>query len=283
MRMGSSTMESIRVRWWTGDMTILVLGATGKTGRRIAAALGSAARPASRSSAVRFDWSDRDTWRPALRDVSAVYVVPSPASVDHPELPEFVSEAVTAGARRLVLLSARDMPDDDPAERAVRESGVDWTILRPTWFAQNFDEDMFLPMVLGREVALPTGDGLEPFIDVDDIAEVAVAALTGPGHAGRVHDLSGPEALSFADATALIGAAIGAEIRYVPVSGADFRAALRASDMPDDLVELVTALLERIAVGGDERLSDGVQRVLGREPRTFADYVKSAAASGVWG
>lgn len=264
-------------------MTNLVLGATGKTGRRVTAALGSSARPASRTSTTHFDWSAPDSWKPALDGVSGVYLVLPPMRLEAPELAEFVDEAVSAGVRRLVLLSARGVAEADAPEMVVRESGVDWTILRPCWFSQNFSEDMFLPAILERELALPTGTGLEPFIDADDIADVAVAALTGEGHAGQVYELSGPEALSFPDAVATIGAAIGAEIRFTALSSRDFLDTLLAQGVPQDYAQLLVALLEGVAAGDDAHLSDGVQRALGRDPRTFADYVKAAASTGIWG
>lgn len=257
-------------------MTILVLGATGKTGRRVAAALGPLARPASRSSEVRFDWSDPDTWKSALDGANGVYLVPSK---DPAQVASFVSLAVDSGVSKIVLLSMRSVPDDYPFEVPVRTSGVDWTILRPVWFMQNFSEDMFLPMVEAGEAALPTGDGVHPFVDVHDIADVAVAALTSPGHAGQVYELTGPEALSFPDAFAHIGAASGREIKYVDIPAEDFTASLRETGLPEETAQLVTGLLTDIRDGREARLSDGVQRVLGREPRSFADYVRTTWAA----
>jgi uncharacterized protein YbjT (DUF2867 family) len=253
--------------------TVLVLGATGKTGRRVTALLGPAARPASRSSATRFDWSERETWEPALAGITAVYVVPP----DNPaQLAEFVPLAVKSGVTRLVLLSMRGAPDDDPFEAAVKESGVEWTILRPTWFMQNFDEDLFAAPVQHGELAVPAGQGVHPFIDVLDIAEVAVAALTRPGHAGQTYDLSGPEALSFAEMLARIVEVTGNPVLYTDVAPEDFAASLRGLGYSDEIADLVTMLLVRIRTGAEAHLSDGVQRVLGREPRTFTDYLGSS-------
>jgi len=254
--------------------TVLVLGATGKTGRRVTALLGPAARPASRSSATRFDWSEPETWEPALVGATAVYVVPP----DNPaQLAEFVPLAVKSGVTRFVLLSMRGAPDDDPFEAAIKESGVEWTILRPTWFMQNFDEDLFAAPVQHGELAVPAGQGIHPFIDVVDIAEVAVAALTRPGHAGQTYDLSGPEALSFAEMLARIVGVTGNPVLYTDVAPEDFAASLRGLGYPDEIADLVTMLLVRIRTGAEAHLSDGVQRVLGREPRTFADYLGSSS------
>ncbi|MEU3649004.1 NAD(P)H-binding protein [Lentzea sp. NPDC034063] len=258
--------------------SILVLGATGKTGRRVTALLGPAARPASRSAAsvlggTTFDWSAPDTWEPAVAGTTAVYVVPP----DNPsQLAEFVTVAVKAGVTRLVLLSMRGAPGDDPFEAAIKDSGAEWTILRPTWFMQNFDEDMFAEPVRHGELAVPAGQGIHPFIDVADIAEVAVVALTEPGHHGQTYDLSGPEALSFAEMLARIVAVTGEPVLYNEIEPDEFAAGLRALGYPDEIADLVTMLLVRIRTGEEAHLSDGVQRVLGRAPRTFADYLGSS-------
>jgi uncharacterized protein YbjT (DUF2867 family) len=253
--------------------SILVLGATGKTGRRVTSLLGPAARPASRSAATKFDWSTPDTWEPALAGTTAVYVVPP----DNPAtLAEFVPLAVKSGATRLVLLSMRGAPDDDPFESAIKESGVEWTILRPTWFMQNFDEDLFAEPVRHGELAVPAGQGIHPFIDVLDIAEVAVVALTQPGHAGQTYELSGPEALSFAEMLARIAAMTGDPVLYSDVAPDEFASSLRGLGYPDEIADLVTMLLVRVRTGEEAHLSDGVQRVLGREPQTFADYLSSS-------
>ncbi|KOV79008.1 NmrA family NAD(P)-binding protein [Nocardia sp. NRRL S-836] len=258
----------------TTTPTVLVLGATGKTGRRVTQLLGAAARPASRSSATRFDWAAPDTWELTLDDVTAVYIVPP----DDPALlAEFVPVAVKAGATRFVLLSMRGAPDGDPFEAAVKDSGVEWTVLRPTWFMQNFDEDLFAAPVQHGELAVPAGQGVHPFIDVVDIAEVAVAALTQPGHAGQTYELSGPEALSFPEMLARIVAVTGNPVVYTDVPAGEFAASLRELGYPGEIADLVTMLLVRIRGGEERHLSDGVQRVLGREPRTFADYLGSSS------
>ncbi|MFI9817928.1 NAD(P)H-binding protein [Saccharothrix variisporea] len=262
--------------------TTLVLGATGKTGRRVAAGLGATARPVSRSSAFRFDWSDTSTWAPALEGVSAVYLVPPALNLEAAEVEAFVPAAVAAGVRRIVLLSARGIDPSDRREAAVRESTVDWTILRPTWFQQNFTEDFLHPMVLSGEVALPMGAGGHPFIDAQDIADVAVAALTSDGHAGRAYELSGPEALSFPDAVAMVAEASGREVKAVDVPEEPFTADLVEAGFSPEYAAVLTGSLAAIRDGHDAHLSTGVQEALGREPRRFEDYVKAAAASGAW-
>lgn len=262
-------------------MTILVIGATGKTGRRVTAALdalGVDHRPASRNSEIRFDWFDDTTWEPALAGATAVYLVPPALTLDDEEVAAFVPRAVAAGVRRFVALSARGIPEGDGRERAVRESGVDWTVLRPTWFSHNFSEDFFLPQVLGGEVVLPAGgDGAHPFIDARDIADVAVAALTRDGHAGVVYELSGPEALTFSEVLGQVGEASGRDLRLVDVPPAAFTALLVEGGIAPGYAEVLTGSLVAIRDGHDAHLSDGVPAVLEHDGRSFADYVKGAA------
>src|SRR5215210_5268087 len=193
----------------------LVLGGTGKTGRRVVerlAARGLPTRVGSRSGEPPFDWEDEATWVPALRDVESVYIsyypdlaVPGAAATVH----SFTELAVESGVRRLVLLSGRGEEEAQVSEQTVRDSGADWTILRSSWFSQNFSEDYMLEPVLGGEVALPAGNMPEPFVDADDIADVAVAALTEDGHGGRLYELTGPRLLTFAEAVGEIAQAAG--------------------------------------------------------------------------
>ncbi|GIG91628.1 NAD(P)H-binding protein [Plantactinospora endophytica] len=273
------------------DAPIVVLGGTGKTGRRVAALLARQGRPvraASRSAPTRFDWYDDRTWAPLLAGAEAVYLVDSGGPDAAARLADLCAQAVAAGVHRLVLLSSRDWglsgdPERLACERAVEAAGVDWTILRPTWFGQNFSEAPLLrDPVLDGELVLPTGDGLEPFVDADDIAEVAVTVLTGPGHAGRTYDLSGPRLLSFGAAVREIAEATGREVRYRPVSGAEYVARLAGTDVPADEVQILDLLFGWIAQGRNAHLSDGVRQVLGREPRDFADYVRATAPTGIW-
>jgi uncharacterized protein YbjT (DUF2867 family) len=267
--------------------TTLVLGGTGKTGRRVAGrlqTLGLPTRIGSRSSGT-FDWESPETWEPALRGVGAVYVsyypdlaVPGAADV----VASFAQLAIKSGAPRLVLISGRGEPGAELGEQAVRDTGAELTVLRSTWFSQNFSESFFRDLVLDGEVALPAGETTEPFVDADDIADVAVAALTDVRHIGETYELTGPRLLSFADAVGEIAAATGREISYVPVSLVDFASALGEQGAPPEVVELVTYVFGEVLDGRNSHLADGVQRALGREPRDFGDYVRAAAETGVW-
>jgi len=266
----------------------LVLGGTGKTGRRVARRLrarGIPVRVGSRSGQPPFDWENRVTWAPALRDVNSAYVsyypdIAAPGAVD--TVGAFARLAVGRGVRRLVLLSGRGEAEAERAEQAVRDSGADLTILRSTWFSQNFSEDYLLEPVLSGELALPAGDTPEPFVDADDIADVAVAALTQDGHAGQIYELTGPRLLTLAEAAAEISKAAGREIRYVPVSAEEYAATAARQGVPGEVIDLLTYLFGEVLDGRNAHLADGVRRALGREPRDFTDYARDAAASGVW-
>ncbi len=194
----------------------------------------------------------------------------------------FAELAVESGVRRLVLLSGRGEEEARRSEQVVRESGAEWTILRSSFFAQNFSESFFLEPVLGGEVALPVGDVAEPFVDADDVADVAVAALTEGGHEGELYELTGPRLLTFAEAVAEISYASGREVRYVPISAEQFASALKEDGVPAEVVELMSYLFTEVLDGRNANLTDGVRRALGREPRDFAEYARDAAATGIW-
>src|SRR5262249_6019199 len=268
----------------------LVVGGTGKTGRRVAERLeklGVAVRNGSRSSQPAFDWEDRKTWRPCLEGVAKSYVTyyPDlcvPGAVD--SLRAFFAEAVSAGVKKLVLLSGRGEIEAQQAEQALQACGVeDWTILRCSFFSQNFSENFFLDPILAGELALPVDGVPEPFVDVEDIADVAVAALTQPGHSRQIYELTGPRALTFAEATAEIARATGREIRYIRITSDQYRSALVEAQVPDVIVDLVLYLFGTVLDGRNTPVTDGVQRALGRSARDFADYAKRTAATGVWG
>ncbi|WP_406108618.1 NAD(P)H-binding protein [Micromonospora globbae] len=271
-----------------GQRTILVLGATGKTGRRVVARLAEhpvTVREGSRSAARPFDWTDRTTWAPVLQGVDAVYLsyhpdLAAPGAAD--TVGEFTGLAVASGVSRLVLLSGRGEEEAQASEKLVQDAGVEWTILRASWFSQNFSEAHLLDPVRDGEVVLPVGDVPEPFVDADDIAEVAVAALIGDGHAGQLYELTGPRLLTFAEAVAEIATATGRRIDYVQVSPEEYAAALTAEGLPQNVVDLLMYLFTTVLDGRNAHLADGVRRALGRPPRDFAEYAARTAATGIW-
>jgi uncharacterized protein YbjT (DUF2867 family) len=267
---------------------ILVLGGTGKTGRRVIQRLQAAGHPVrvgSRSGDPLFDWNAPETWTPVLQDVDSVYLsyypdLAIPGAVEN--VRAFAELAMANGVQRLVLLSGRGEGEAQRAEQVIQKSGAEWTILRCSWFAQNFSENFLVESVQTGEVILPAGDVREPFVDTEDIAEVAVAALTEDGHAGQLYELTGPRLLTFAEAVEEIARATGRSIRYIPVTLEQYMSALSEQDIPDGFTWLLEYLFSTVLDGRNAYLTDGVQRALGRSPRDFSDYARETAASGVW-
>jgi uncharacterized protein YbjT (DUF2867 family) len=272
----------------TDERAVLVVGGTGKTGRRVAERLRRRAVPVrigSRSGAPPFRWEERDTWGAALEGARAAYVAYAP-DLAAPGAAEavgaFADAAVGAGVRRLVLLSGRGESGAALAEEAVRGSGAEWTILRSTFFSQNFSEGLLADAVRSGEVATPAGDVREPFVDADDVADVAAAALTSDRHAGRLYELTGPRLLTFAEAVEDIARALGRPVRYVRSSPEAWATQLGGLGVPAEVVSLLVYLFTEVLDGRNARLADGVERALGRAPRDFAAFAQAAAAAGAW-
>ncbi|MEM9619603.1 MAG: NAD(P)H-binding protein [Pseudomonadota bacterium] len=269
------------------DLT-LVLGGTGKTGRRVAERLtakGHAVRIGSRSAVPSFDWDNEKSWDACLEGVTAAYVtyapdLAMPGATD--AIQAFVDLAKRRGVKRLVLLSGRGEEEAQACERIVQTSSLEWTIVRASWFNQNFSEGAFIDMVLNGAITLPAGDQVEPFVDVDDIADVAVAAFTEDQHNGQIYEVTGPRLMTIADVAADISLATGREVNYVDVSHEAFISEVANSGAPKDVVWMLDYLFSTVLDGRNAHLTDGVQRALGREPKDFADYANEAAKADVW-
>ena len=266
----------------------LVTGGTGKTGRRIVERLearGVPARVGSRSASPSFDWNNESTWTPALQGVRSVYISYAPdlavPGAMH-TIRDFVNKAVQQGVTHLVLLSGRGEEEAQACERIVQYSGVDWTVVRSSWFNQNFSEGAFVDMVHAGVIALPAGDVSEPFVDVDDIADVAVAALTEPGHFGEIYEVTGPRLMTFAEITEDLSDAIGKEIQFQALTHEEFVQGIKASDAPEIVVWMMDYLFNTVLDGRNSYLCDGVQRALGRAPKDFRDYAIEVAKTGAW-
>ncbi|WP_145503691.1 NAD(P)H-binding protein [Streptomyces sp. CFMR 7] len=265
---------------------VLVTGATGKSGRRVVTRLracGVPVRAASRTGEHPFDWTDPGTWDGALDGVRALYLVQLNGSrLVRP----FLDSAVRHGVRRVVPASGRGI--DDPgympgsdvvrdaaldSEAAVRDSGLEWTISRPGWFAQTFTEGIYADAVRAGELRLPSGEGAAAFLDADDVAAVVAAALTEDGHTGRTYELTGPEAVTLAEVATTLSEATGRTVRYVPLSRREYVVELGRQGVPPELTQALANAAESLRLGTDAQVSDGVERALGRPPRTFAEAV----------
>lgn len=268
--------------------TVLVIGGRGKTGARVADRLeakGVDVRLASRASSPAFDWTDRSTWPAAIAGARAAYIVyypdlATPGAVE--AIRDFTALAIEHGMKRLVLLSGRGEPEAQAAEEELMRSGADWTVVRASWFAQNFSESLLAPGIMAGEVHFAADKVLEPFIDADDIADVAVAALTEPGHEGKLYEVTGPRLMTFADAVEEIASATGRPVTYTPLSADAYLDAARGAGVPEDLLAVLELLIREVLDGRNEHLADGVQQALGRPPRDFAEFARKAAADGLW-
>ncbi|OOY18247.1 NAD(P)H-binding protein [Thioclava sp. DLFJ4-1] len=269
------------------DREILVIGATGKTGRRVANRLearGLPVRRGSRSSATPFDWDAPETWAPALRGARAAYVtyfpdLAFPGAVE--KLESLCETARDVGVEHLALLSGRGEHHARLGEEVVRKSGIDFTIVRAAWFAQNFSEGYLRDPLLSGVLPMPGGNVAEPIIDIDDIAEVVVAALTEDGHKGELYEVTGPRLMTFADMAGELSRATGREIRHIPISFEAFHEAV-AQAGGDFVADVFTAIARETLDGRNAHTADGVMRALGRAPRDFADFARAAARTGAW-
>ncbi|MEO1323452.1 MAG: NAD(P)H-binding protein [Pseudomonadota bacterium] len=266
----------------------LVVGGTGKTGRRVVDRLKAgdhAVRIGSRSAVPSFDWDNEAGWDACLDGVTAAYITYSPdlampGATD--AIQAFVIKARKAGVKRLVILSGRGEPEAQACERIVQNSGLEWTVVRASWFFQNFSEAAFLDMVVSGTITLPAGAQIEPYVDADDIADVAFAALTEKHHNGEVYEVTGPRLLTLTEVAAELSRATGRPISYVNVPHDAFISGIADSGAPKEVVWMLDYLFATVLDGRNAHLTDGVQRALGRPPKDFADFAREVAATGAW-
>ncbi|APR88524.1 Oxidoreductase [Minicystis rosea] len=275
---------------------VLITGGTGNTGRRIAARLSElsvASRTASRAAPspehggahVRFDWADTSTHEPALAGVDRVYLV-APAMVEDPAplmLP-FLERALASGAQRMVLLSSSAIPEGAPGlgtvERFLRERAPGWTILKPSWFMNNFVDARHphgASLMGDGVVVTSTGSGRVGFVDAEDIAEVAVRALADETPHDTAHVITGPEALGYADVAAILARVTGRSMRHVPVDDVEARRRMETAGLPKRYAELLVGLDAAIREGAEDRVTDTVLRITGRAPRSFEAFARDHA------
>ncbi len=266
----------------------LVLGASGKTGRRIIQRLNSRGVPtraASRSGSPSFDWNKPENWDAVLDGVTAVYISYSPDLAipgATESIQQFVDKAVEHGVSRLVLLSGRGEEEAQACEKIVQASNAEWTIVRSSWFMQNFSEGEFLQLVLSGKIALPAANVPEPFIDTNDIADVAVAALTEEGHAYEIYEVTGPRLLTFSDLAKEISEAAGRDVEFVQIPAEAFAQGVAESGIPEDIAWLLNYLFASVLDGRNAYVGDGVKRALGREPADFAEFARRISNRGTW-
>jgi uncharacterized protein YbjT (DUF2867 family) len=267
---------------------VLIVGGAGKTGARVNRLLKNAGvetLAVSRSTSPSFDWAKSDNWRSILEGIDAAYLTYHP-DLSVPEaaghIAEFCQLAKQAGVQHVVLLSGRGEAGAAKAEQALQESGLAWNIVQASWFAQNFSENFMLEQIQSRQLIVPAGCAPEPFIDIDDIAEVVVATLMEPGLHNRLFEVTGPACLTFAECCAAMSEGIGETVQAVEVPLEDYLAGLREAGVPDEFVALLEELFGHLFDGRNASTASGVRQALGREATPFSSYVAKTAPSGIW-
>ena len=258
----------------------LIIGATGKTGTRVMQGLkelGFNPKGASRNGDVHFDWDEPTTWSPALNGIDSVYLTYYP-DLAVPKAPEDISRfcalAKMKGIRHITVLSGRSEPAAQVCENIIKQSGIGWTIVRASWFDQNFSEGLFNQFIMDGNIALPVTDVTEPFIDIDDIAEIVVASLVDDKHSEQLYEVTGPELISFADIAAKFSAHLNREIGFESISMQEFESRLLRGGVPQGAIEALTYLFGEVLDGRSESTTDGVERALGRAATTFDEYIQ---------
>lgn len=266
----------------------LVIGGTGKTGRRVAEQLidkGYGVRIGSRTATRPFDWQQPDDWAAALEGMYGVYItyqpdLAIPGAFEH--ITRLTEEAKKAGVKKLVILSGKGEPEAQRCEQVILNCGIDATVVRASWFNQNFSESFFLDPILAGHVALPKADEQIPFVDAEDIAAVAVAALTTEGHHGQIYEVTGPRTLNFKDVTREIAAATNRDIQFHEVSLQEYLQSLRDYGVPHDFVNLIEYLFTTVLTPENAIVTNDVERVLNRKPKDFTEFARQTANTGVW-
>ncbi|MER3373969.1 MAG: NAD(P)H-binding protein [Allomuricauda sp.] len=267
----------------------LVLGGKGKTGRKVArklTELNQNVRVGSRSEIPSFDWENAETWSNALEGMDRVYITfqPDLAVPGALEAIEgFMKVAQQKGIKKVVLLSGKGEREAELCEQVVINSGVDHTIVRASWFNQNFSESFFLDPILAGHVALPQAEAKVPYVDTDDISDVVVEALMNDKHNGEIYELTGPRFLNFAQVVEEIANATGRKIAFTPLSLPAYTKMMEDFGVPSDYVWLINYLFSEVLGNkSNEVITHDIEKVLGRKPKDFSAYVKETAASGIW-
>ena len=270
------------------EKKILVTGGKGKTGRKVAerlTKLGKTIRIGSRSEKPSFDWENPETWSSSLDGMHTVYITFQPDLAVPGALKtikEFTSLAVKKGIQKMVLLSGKGEKEAELCEQAVMNSGADWTIVRASWFNQNFSESFFLDPVKAGHVALPKAETLVPFVDTDDIADVVVEALLDDKHVGQTYELTGPRQWTFKQVTEEISKATGRDILFNSITMEEYSKMLKDFQVPEDYIWLINYLFTEVLVSDNSFVSNDIEKVLGRKAKDFSEYVKETAAAGIW-
>ncbi len=267
---------------------ILVTGGTGKTGSRVVERLKTRNIPVrigSRAGEPPFDWENPETWAGALDGMDTVYITFQPDLAvpgARKAIEGFTSQAVKGGIQKMVLLSGKGEKEAELCEQVVMNAGADWTIVRASWFNQNFSESFFLDPILAGHVALPRAEALVPYVDVDDIADVVVESLLDDKHVGKVYELTGPRLLTFKQATEEISKVTGRDIKFQSITMDEYTKILREYQVPEDHIWLIKYLLTEVLDGRNASTTNDIEKVLGRKAKDFTEYARETAKTGIW-
>ncbi len=270
------------------EKKILVLGGKGKTGRKVAerlTKLGKTIRIGSRSEKPSFDWENPETWAGAIDGMDSVYITFQPDLAVPGALKAiegFTSQAVKGGIRKMVLLSGKGEKEAELCEQVVMNAGVDWTIVRASWFNQNFSESFFLDPIVAGHVALPRAEALVPYVDVDDIADVVVESLLDDKHVGQTYELTGPRQLTFKQVTEEISKVTGRDIKFESITMDEYTKMLREYQVPEDYIWLINYLFTEVLVSRNSSVTNDIEKVLGRKAKDFGEYARETASTGIW-
>lgn len=268
---------------------ILVIGGTGKTGRKVVERLnklGHNVRVGSRLATPAFDWNNSETWTEAMQNIDKVYItfqpdLAVPGALDAIE--ELTKKAKSCNVKKLVLLSGKGEREAELCEQVVIHSGLDYTIVRASWFNQNFNESFLLEPIIEGFVALPQADIKTPFVDTDDIADVVVKALLYDEHNGKTYQLTGSRTLTFKEAIEEISEVTNRDIAFTPIALSAYTQIMRQQGIPSDFVWLIGYLFSEVLGNpSNSEITNDIELVLGRKPKDFSDYVKETAQTGVW-
>ncbi|PVE21870.1 NAD(P)-dependent oxidoreductase [Microvirga sp. KLBC 81] len=270
---------------------ILVLGATGNVGKPLVAELvakgepvkaaSRAGNPVSGAQGVKFDFADQTTYAQALEGVDRAYVLVPTGTLDIlGTLMPFLKLAIERKVK-VVLQSVFGVDADDSipyrqAELFLERSGAPYVILRPNWFTDNF-QIFWLEGIKHGVIAVPAGQGKSSFIDVRDIASSAAAALTSNRFDGQAFNLTGPEALSYGDAAAILSKASGRPIAYKASSDAEFVTMLVNAGVPKAYAEFLASIFHPVREGWTAAVSNAVQTLTGKAPRSVEAYARENA------
>ncbi len=268
---------------------ILVIGGTGKTGRRVVEQLqkkGIEPRVGSRSATPSFDWDNKDTWVEALNGIEKMYVTYYP-DLAVPGAKEAIQSltylAKELGVKKMVLLSGKGETEAEACEKIVIDSGMNYTIVRASWFNQNWSESFFLEPILSGEVALPMSDVLIPFVDANDIAEVAATVLLDDSYNGEIIEVTGPELITFKDIVDIISKTSNRGLNFYDITLEQYVDGMKQMQIPNDVVWLIEYLFSHVLTNPKNQLVvNDIERVLGRKAKTFLEYAQETAKTGIW-